>query len=168
MKEELRDIYDQAGIAEKDLRIQKVQVTRGEPQMRIACERKPGAIEPDRQTRWESLLKGLLGEWEVSFAYTDLVPEKPAAVQPKPKDHDVEAPIPENGVLYGRPIKKNETTSICSIEENESDTVIVGRIVSAELRDEWTREGKKPNCRVQLNLTDFTDSIYCSINLNEE
>ena len=168
MKEELREVYDQAGIAESHLRITRVQVQRGRNVMRIDCERKKGLIEDDRLLRWEALMNALLCEWEVSYAYTTVGADPIAVVVSKQKKNDVEAPIPEDGVLYGKPIKKNETTAICAVEENEADTVLIGRIVSAELRDEWTREGKKPNCRVQLNLTDFTDSIYCFVSLQEE
>ncbi len=168
MKEELREVYERSGISEAHLGIKNVQVRRGQNEMQIFCERKKGLVEDERLLQWESLLRELLPEWRVSYTYTMVSAEPAAIMTPKKKLNDVEAPIPEDGVLYGKAIRKNETTAICSIEENENDTVLVGRMVSAELRDEWTREGKKPNCRLQLNLTDFTDSVYCSANLNEE
>ena len=149
MKEQLRDIYDRTGISEGHLRINRVQVVRNSPQMRIECERKNGMIENERLQQWETLLRELLLDWNVSFVYTEPAEVQTPVSLPKQKANDVEAPIPENGVLFGKPIRKNAVTAICSIEENENDTVIVGRVVSVELRDEWTREGKKPNCRVQ-------------------
>ena len=168
MKEELREIYDRAGIAESNLRIKTVHVTRGNPQMEIVCERKNNTIEDDRLSDWERLMNALLAGWEVSYAYQTVGTEQNAVVVPKVKPNDIEAPIPEDGVLYGKTIKCNTVTAICAIEEDEPETLLVGRLVSVELRDDWTREGKRPNCRVQINLTDFTDSIYCSVSMREE
>ncbi len=168
MKEELREIYDRAGIAEAHLRIANVRVHRGSNSMEILCERKKGLVEDDQLKTWEDLLAGLLDGWQVCYTYQMIGADENAVVLPKVKANDVDAPIPEDGVLYGKPIKQYETTAICMMEENEPDTVLQGRLVSVELRDDWTREGKKPNCRVQINLTDLGDSVYCMVSMNEE
>ncbi|MBR3179194.1 MAG: PolC-type DNA polymerase III [Clostridia bacterium] len=169
MKEELRKIYDSARISEKDLHIQKVVATRGTSEMNIICSRKDGAVSDEQLSDWEKQMNELLEDWSVSYTYLNAEGEKRVVVIPKTKKNDVEAPIPETGILFGKqPIKKNEITAVCSIEDDEPDTVIEGRLVSSELRDDWSNRERKPNCRIQFNITDFTDSIYCSASVNEE
>ena len=160
MKEELRKIYDSARISEKDLHIQKVVATRGTSEMNIICSRKDGAVSDEQLSDWEKQMNELLEDWSVSYTYLNAEGEKRVVVIPKTKKNDVEAPIPETGILFGKqPIKKNEITAVCSIEDDEPDTVIEGRLVSSELRDDWSNRERKPNCRIQFNITDFTDSI---------
>ena len=168
MKEALREIYDLVGIAESQLQIKSVLVTRSKNVMQIECDRKKGQIEDDRLSRWENLMNDLLTGWKITYTYHLIGEPENAVVVPKVKEKDVEAPPPEDGVLYGKLIKKNEITAICSVEVDEGDTVISGRLVSAELRDDWSMRERRPNCRVQVNITDFTDSIYCSVSMREE
>ena len=168
MKEELLQIYESAGIQASALCIKSVTVVRGKNEMQIECEQTAKAIEPERLARFEQLMNELLDGWTVSYAYRTAEPVKTAPAAPKTKPHDVEAPIPENGVLYGKPIRTGNERAVCMIEEDAPNTLLTGRLVSVELRDDWSREGKRPNCRVQMNLTDLTDSIYCSVSFREE
>ena len=169
MKEELRKVYDSAKISEPDLHIRQVVAERGTNKMKITCERRENAVTDEQISDWERYMNKLLEEWSVSYTYITPKGEQRVVVIPKTKQNDVEAPIPESGILYGKqPIKKNEITAVCSVEDDEPETVIEGRLVSAELRDDWSNRERKTNCRIQFNVTDFTDSIYCSASVNEE
>ena len=61
------------------------------------------------------------------------------AAAPK-KKNEVEVPIPENGAIFGRPIPQTaENVSIFELDGESGETsVFVGRLVSAELRDDWS------------------------------
>ena len=113
MKEALREIYDLVGIAESQLQIKSVLATRSKNVMQIECDRKKGQIEDDRLSRWEDLMNDLLTGWKITYTYHLIGEPENAVVVPKVKEKDVEAPPPEDGVLYGKLIKKNEITAIC-------------------------------------------------------
>ncbi len=168
MKEELKRIYESTGISEDHLRIVSVRANRSDSVIDIRCEKKPEQVPEQALKNWEKLLKELLSGWKTDFHYEVSRPAPVEPVKKKTKQNDTEAPLPENGVLYGPPIKDRTTIHICELDADQPSAVLEGQIVSVSLRDDWTREGKKPNCRLQINLTDFTDSVYCSVSLREE
>ncbi len=100
-----------------------------------------------------------LSEYQVRrTAEAEAQQERP---QPAAQASSVKADSP---VLLGSLIKTEERTRICDLTDGMPAAVIQGRIVSFVEKDTWankTRDGR-PMFRAQLNITDETDSIYCS------
>ena len=69
----------------------------------------------------------------------------------------------EPDVLYGARIRDKARTPIAELQEGGSPVTVQGCFLSGELREGWGkgRDGQR-SYRVQLNLTDNTDSIYCT------
>lgn len=170
MKEELKATYDAARVEPSALFIRSVLLTRESGTLLIEAERNPRLVSDAALAAWEGEIRALIPAYTVAFSYTETKPEPVRAAAPKSKKDEVEVPIPENGVILGRPIPQSaEAVGICELEADSGDAyVFVGRLVSAELRDDWSQRVKKPNCRVQFNVTDLNDSIYCNANFHEE
>ena len=70
-------------------------------------------------------------------------------------------------VLFGSTIRAYKPVSVSELTEGDSAVVIEGRVVSFEEKESFqNRNGAqnphyKPSYRVQVNLTDETDSVYC-------
>lgn len=71
-------------------------------------------------------------------------------------------------VLFGSSIKTASRTDIHALCESDATVVIQGTLVSAEMREGWKGRDGRSSFRVQLNLTDLTDSIYCICTFYEE
>ena len=71
-------------------------------------------------------------------------------------------------VLFGSSIKTASRTEIHALCEGDATVVIQGTLVSAEMREGWKGRDGRCSFRVQLNLTDLTDSIYCICTFYEE
>ena len=71
-------------------------------------------------------------------------------------------------VLFGSSIKTASRTEIHALCEGDATVVIQGTLVSAEMREGWKGRDGRSSFRVQLNLTDLTDSIYCICTFYEE
>lgn len=170
MKEELKAAYDAAGVKTDWLTIRSVCLSRETQTLTVTAERKANIVSESHCRAWEKAIKKLLPAYTVDFAYLDVVPER-VAVKPAPvKKNEVDVPLPENGVLLGKPIPEGaEEVGICELSgEDETNAVFVGRLVSAEIRDDWSMRQKRPNCRVQFNVTDLNDSVYCTASFPEE
>jgi len=170
MKDELRAAYDAARVREEWLRIKSAELSRETQTLRITAERVPQNVPKESETVWEEAIRSLLDAYRVEFVYRDVEPQSVAApVHPK-KKNEVEAPFPENDAILGRPIPSGEKdVSIFELDgESGESACISGRLVSAELRDDWSQRVKKANCRVQFNVTDLNDSVYCTASFPEE
>ena len=78
-------------------------------------------------------------------------------------------PLQDGGrVLFGSSIKTTSRTEIHALCESDAAVVIQGTLVSAEMREGWKGKDGRSSFRVQLNLTDLTDSIYCICTFYEE
>ena len=171
MKEELRAAYDAAHIRTEWLTIKNVCLSRDTQTLTITVERTAKLVAKDACDTWEGAIRTILPMYAVQFEYRDVEPErvvaKPAAPQ---KKNEVDVPIPENGVLLGKPIPEGaEELPVYELRgEEETAAVFTGRLVSSEIRDDWSMRVKKPNCRVQFNVTDLSDSVYCTASFPEE
>jgi DNA polymerase-3 subunit alpha (Gram-positive type) len=170
VKEELQAAYDAAKVKTDWLTIKTVSLSRETQTLTVAVERTANTVSEQAQTAWEEAIRSLLTPYAVSFAYTDRAPER---VVPKPlpqKKNEVDAPLPENGVLLGKAIPESETdVSVYELDPESGDAAaFTGRLVSAELRDDWSQRVKRPNCRVLFNVTDLNDSVYCTASFPEE
>ena len=171
MKEELRAAYDAAHIRTEWLTIKNVCLSRDTQTLTITVERTAKLVAKDACDTWEGAIRTILPMYAVQFEYRDVEPErvvaKPAAPQ---KKNEVDVPLPENGVLLGKPIPEGaEELPVYELRgEEETAAVFTGRLVSSEIRDDWSMRVKKPNCRVQFNVTDLSDSVYCTASFPEE
>ncbi len=170
MKEELRTAYDAAHLKSEWLTIKTVCLSRETQTLTVTAERMTKLVSKEASEKWEAAIRSLLSAYSVVFVYHDVEPER-VVVKPAPqKKNEVDVPLPENGVLLGKPIPEGaEEVSIFELNgEEETSAVFTGRLVSSEIRDDWTMRVKKPNCRVQFNVTDLNDSIYCTASFPEE
>ncbi len=170
MKEELKAAYDAAHLKTEWLKIRNVSLSRETQTLTVSADRMKNLIADEAIKAWETAIRSLLSPYAVVFSYRDVEPER-IAVKPVPqKKNEVDVPIPENGVLLGKPIPEGaEELPIFELNgEEETKAVFSGRLVSVEIRDDWSMRQKKPNCRVQFNVTDLNDSIYCTVSFPEE
>ncbi|MBQ6235645.1 MAG: PHP domain-containing protein, partial [Clostridia bacterium] len=170
MKEELKAAYDAAHLKADWLTIKSVSLSRETQTLTVSADRIKNLISDESLKAWEAAIRSLLSPYTVTFEYRDVEPER-VAVKPVPqKKNEVDVPIPENGVLLGKPIPEGaEELPIFELNgEEETKAVVSGRLVSVEIRDDWSMRQKKPNCRVQFNVTDLNDSIYCTASFPEE
>ena len=170
MKEELQAAYDKAKVRTDWLTIKTVSLSRETQTLSVAVERMANTVPEQAQTAWEEAIRSLLAPYAVSFAYADRMPERVVPKAVPQKKNEVDVPLPENGVLLGKPIPESEESIPVYELDPESDAaaVFTGRLVSAELRDDWSQRVKRPNCRVLFNVTDLNDSVYCTASFPEE
>ena len=170
MKEELKAAYDAAHLKTEWLTIRNVSLSRDTQTLTVSADRIKNLITDEASKAWETAIRSLLSPYTVVFGYHDVEPERVAPRPVPQKKNEVDVPIPENGVLLGKPIPEGaEELPIFELNgEEETKAVISGRLVSAEIRDDWSMRQKKPNCRVQFNVTDLNDSIYCTVSFPEE
>ena len=170
MKDELRTAYDAAHLKTEWLTIKNVSLTRETQTLTITADRMKNLVSEEAAAAWEGAIRTLLPAYTVLFEYRDTEPERVAVKAAPQKKNEVDVPIPDNGVLFGKPIPDGaEETAIFELDaENETAAVFTGRLVSAEIRDDWSMRVKKPNCRVLFNVTDLNDSVYCTASFSEE
>ena len=170
MKEELKAAYDAAHVKTEWLTIRSVQLSRETQELTITADRIAKWVSANSVTEWEAAIRSLLPAYSVVFIYHDTEPEPARTAALPKKKNEVEADLPENGAIFGKPIPSGaENLSICEIvSDTDEPVVFVGRLVSAELRDDWSQRVKRANCRVQFNVTDLNDSVYCSASFQEE
>ena len=196
MEQPLRQAYEQAGVTEREIAIENVHLTRSTNSLELSCSL--AAPLPEGQLRaFESAMKGLLDRYTLAFSYTvrpaeeaapasenTPQPAAPAASAPAPvsvpvpptaavavkKTNVIEADLPENGVLLGNRIPGGKRAPIHDLAEGDRLFTIEGRLVSSTLREGWGNKSEKGrnSWRVQMNVTDFTDSIYCEATFFEE
>ncbi len=169
MKEELKAAYDAARVDPETMKILSVALSRETGVLTVEVERNSRLASDAQVSEWEQQIRALIGAYTVSFSYREAAAPVSHAATPK-KSNEVEVPIPENGAIFGRPIPQNaENVSICELDGESGQTaVFVGRLVSSELRDDWSQRVKRPNCRALFNVTDLNDSIYCTASFSEE
>ncbi|MBQ6866571.1 MAG: PHP domain-containing protein, partial [Clostridia bacterium] len=196
MEQPLRQAYEQAGVTEREIAIENVHLTRSTNSLELSCSL--AAPLPEGQLRaFESAMKGLLDRYTLAFSYTvrpveeaapalenGPQPAAPTAAAPAPasvpvpptaavavkKTNVIEADLPENGVLLGNRIPSGKRAPIHDLAEGDRLFTIEGRLVSSTLREGWGNKSEKGrnSWRVQMNVTDFTDSIYCEATFFEE
>lgn len=71
-------------------------------------------------------------------------------------------------ILYGTSIKTHQRVRVHDLAEGDAMVVIEGVLVSAEMREGWKGKDGRTSYRVQLNVTDYTDSVYCVCTFYEE
>lgn len=124
---------------------------------------------------------------KIKQAFIDFIPELNSRVSFAPfskangqsqafPEHDAviaNEPIPpvhisaESNVLFGKAVRAISPVAISSLREDDKAVVIEGRVVSYEEKESFQNRNAsqnphfKPSFRVQINLTDETDSIYC-------
>ncbi|MBQ1566240.1 MAG: PHP domain-containing protein, partial [Clostridia bacterium] len=171
MKDELRAAYDAAHVKAEWLTIKNVCLSRETQTLTVTAERIVNLVPAEAVDAWEAAIRSLLPAYTVAFVYRDVEQERTVVQRPVPKKkNEVDVPLPENGVLLGKPIPEGtEEVSIFELNgEEETAAVFTGRLVSAEIRDDWSMRVKKPNCRVLFNVTDLNDSVYCTASFPEE
>ena len=188
MEEPLRQAYQQAGITERDIAIENVHLVRSTNSLEFSCTLS-APLPEERLRSFEAAMKALLTKYELTFAYTvrpaEEAPEPAPAPKPVPptaapvpptaavvvkKTNVVEADLPESGVLLGTRIPSGKRAPIHDLVEGDRLYTIEGRLVSSTLREGWgnKKENGKNSWRVQMNVTDFTDSVYCEATFFEE
>ena len=171
MKDELRAAYDAAHVKAEWVTIKNVCLSRETQTLTVTAERIVNLVPAEAVDAWEAAIRSLLPAYTVAFVYRDVEQERTVVQRPVPKKkNEVDVPLPENGVLLGKPIPEGaEEVSIFELNgEEETAAVFTGRLVSAEIRDDWSMRVKKPNCRVLFNVTDLNDSVYCTASFPEE
>ena len=170
MKEELKAAYDAARVDPETLKILSVALSRETGTLTVEVERSARLASDDKVSAWEQEIRTLIPAYAVSFVYREASPAPAAHAAPPKKKNEIEVPIPENGAIFGRPIPQSaENVSIFELDGESGDSVVfVARLVSSELRDDWSQRVKRPNCRVLFNVTDLNDSIYCTASFQEE
>lgn len=103
---------------------------------------------------------------------TTSLPSAAATVNGSEPAHTVEDPClaartvklekVESNVIMGVPIKTPVRTKMCDLKETSSAITVEGVLVSKELKEGWKGKDGKQSYRLTLNLTDYTDSIYCT------
>ena len=190
MEQPLRQAYEQAGITEREIAIENVHLFRSTNSLEVSCSL--AAPLPEARLRsFESAMAALLPRYALTFTYTTRpVAEAPApepAPAPRPeapsvapvppsaavvvkKTNVIEADLPDNGILLGSRIPSGKRAPIHDLTEGDRLYTIEGRLVSSTLREGWgnKKENGKSSWRVQMNITDFTDSVYCEATFFEE
>lgn len=190
MEQELLEIYRGAGVDPAHIEIDNVKLSKKLGALCISC-RLLGEVSESQLTAFEGGMKNLLSKYVLSFSYKrEALTEAPAEEAPREKPAEppavaavaptapvktqkknvVEAELPENAILLGARIPGGKRQPISELAEGERLFTVEGEIVSSELREGWgnKKEGGKSSWRVQVNLTDFTDSIYCEAVFYEE
>ena len=188
MEQPLRQVYEQAGITEREITIENVHLIRSTNAVEISCTL-AAPLPEERLRSFEDAMRALLPRYTPSFTYTVRPAEEAPAPAPAPapaapttvpvpptaavvvkKTNVIEVDLPENGILLGNRIPSGRHTAIHDLAEGEKPCIIEGRLVSSTIREGWGNKSEKGknSWRVQMNVTDFTDSIYCEATFFEE
>ncbi|MBQ2201605.1 MAG: PHP domain-containing protein, partial [Clostridia bacterium] len=170
MKEELKAAYDAAHLTSDWLTIKNVSLSRETQTLTVTADRMKNLVSDEAISAWEAAIRSLLSAYTVRFAYRDVEPERVVSKPAPQKKNEVDVPLPENGILMGKPIPEGEELlPVYALNgEEETKAAFSGRLVSVEIRDDWSMRQKRPNCRVLFNVTDLNDSIYCTASFPEE
>lgn len=184
MDKRIESIYTRAGFTEKELPLLNARLIRQESRLELLFWEKEPLQEPGRSLL-EAGFKELLPEFALSFAYAQQqeapapAPAPAPAVQPAPKAAAprpagskpvIEADLPANFVLLGTKLPGGKRPALHELGNEERTVTVGGRIVAFELKEGWgnRKEGGNKSWRVQFNITDETDSLYCSATFYEE
>ncbi|MBQ7278665.1 MAG: PolC-type DNA polymerase III [Clostridia bacterium] len=182
MEQPLRQVYEQSGITEQEVTIEGVHLYRSTGLVEVSCSIY-APLEEGRRLAFEQALREALSRYTLQFSYAmqERAPEPemlapppppvaPTTVVVKKKTNQVEADLPENNILLGNSIPSGKRTPIHELCEEERQFVIEGSLVSATLREGWgnKKENMRNSWRVQLNITDYTDSVYAEATFHEE
>ena len=184
MDKRIESIYTRAGFTEKELPLLNARLIRQESRLELLFWEKEPLQEPGRSLL-EAGFKELLPEFALSFAYAQQqeapapAPAPVPAVQPAPKAAAprpagskpvIEADLPANFVLLGTKLPGGKRPALHELGNEERTVTVGGRIVAFELKEGWgnRKEGGNKSWRVQFNITDETDSLYCSATFYEE
>lgn len=184
MDKRIESIYTRAGFTEKELPLLNARLIRQESRLELLFWEKEPLQEPGRSLL-EAGFKELLPEFALSFAYAQQqeapapAPAPVPAVQPAPKATAprpagskpvIEADLPANFVLLGTKLPGGKRPALHELGNEERTVTVGGRIVAFELKEGWgnRKEGGNKSWRVQFNITDETDSLYCSATFYEE
>ena len=139
MKEELKAAYDAARVDPEGLKILAVALSRETGALTVEVERSSRLASDAQVAAWEQEIRTLISAYAVSFVYREAA--APVVSAPPKKKNEVEVPFPENGAIFGRPIPQSaENVSIFELDGESGDTaVFVVRLVSAEIRDDWSQ-----------------------------
>lgn len=184
MDKRIESIYTRAGFTEKELPLLNARLIRQESRLELLFWEKEPLQEPSRSLL-EAGFKELLPEFALSFAYAQQqeapvpAPAPAPEVQPAPKaavprpagsKPVIEADLPANFVLLGTKLPGGKRPALHELGNEERTVTVGGRIVAFELKEGWgnRKEGGNKSWRVQFNITDETDSLYCSATFYEE
>ena len=190
MEQPLRQAYKQVGVTERDIAIENVHLIRSTNAVEISCTL-AAPLPEERLRSFEDAVSALMPRYNPTFTYAVRPAEEAPAPAPAPapqpaaptaapvpptaavvvkKTNVIEVDLPENGILLGGRIPSGRHTAIHDLTEGEKTCIIGGRLVSATLREGWGNKSEKgkSSWRVQMNVTDFTDSIYCEATFFEE
>lgn len=174
MEEGLVNALIGLGIDTESLQLERVVLNKGTGGLSVyfLCQKTLSAQE--KQAVSDSI-HALLPELNVSVSFSDAAgqPAAPERAETPPTTDAVKPVKPQQTdarVLLGTTIKSAKRTPIHQLVESEAAVVIAGRVVSVEERDGWGNKGANGNStyRVQINLTDETDSVYCECRFFEE
>ena len=184
MDKRIESIYTRAGFTEKELPLLNARLIRQENRLELLFWEKEPLQEPGRSLL-EAGFKELLPEFALSFAYAQqqeapapapapvpAVQSAPKAAAPRPAGSKpvIEADLPANFVLLGTKLPGGKRPALHELGNEERTVTVGGRIVAFELKEGWgnRKEGGNKSWRVQFNITDETDSLYCSATFYEE
>lgn len=170
MQQELYSVYEKMGLTEHEVRITDVRFLREQNILEVHAEK--NEPDSDKLEAFESEIRQILSAYAVSFSYTEAKKAevvRPAASAPQKKNL-VEVDIPESGVLLGSRLQRGKTVPIIDITEEAKSITICGELVSCEMREGWANKfhNGKDTFKVIINLTDYTNSIYCTASFTEE
>ena len=182
MEEGLLSTFRKLDLDEGSLELGNVVLNRKASRLSVdfVCRKPLPALSKQKLTEG---ICGLLPELKVVVHFVE-EEEKPAVLMPPrtespsagesnhPEDYTVPvAPTPpDQSILMGGTIRSGIRTPIHQLVDGDATVVIEGRVVSFEEKEGWAPKNGmgKQSYRVQLNLTDEEDSIYCVATFYEE
>jgi len=156
--EQFKGAYEKAGIGEEELHIEDVRFLRATDALVLQVKQQE-PIEKDRLSIWEQEIQSLLQPHKVEINYTEKEDKPNNNCQSSIVNRQLPRPdLPE--VLLGRKIGAGKPRPIAEVTDEMSNVILCGQLVSYRLRENWGKD-KKETFRVQFNITDFADSLYC-------
>ena len=181
MEESLVTALQQAELSDGSVEVQKVTLNRKSNRLTVdfACHQ---TICDEERQRIGSMLQELLPELHIAVHFLDPVQaEQAAREQAEQQAQKKEPPAqtftdavmptpPDQHILMGSSIKTGKRIPIHDLQETEATVVIEGRVVSFEEKEGWAPKNGtgKQSYRVQINVTDEADSIYCVATFYDE
>ena len=112
MKEELKAAYDAAHLKTEWLTIKGVSLSRETQTLTVSADRVRNLVSEEAICAWEKAIRSLLPAYAVVFEYRETEPERVVAKPAPQKKNEVDVPIPENGVLLGKPIPEGDEDNV--------------------------------------------------------
>lgn len=176
MNEELRRALCDAGASSDAIQVDKVVLNREANCLSIyfVCAAPP---ETALRARLQERFSMLFPDLGVRLIFS--APAAEAALTEPDIAANAVAPVKSeqaDTVLLGKSIRNVAPVRICDLNESERTVVICGTLVSAELKEAWAAKNADANgagkfsrpYRVQMNITDGTDSVYCVTSFPDE